>query len=98
MEAPVLVTPIPPQIINEQAALSPFDLKSHIQSASGPQTLHFEAGLANDYALPRGLICTSDGILTGIPAKGTEGLYEVVVNISNEGGKLEARFNLTIKP
>lgn len=98
MEPPVLVKPIPAQIVNERAAFSPFDLKEFIQTTSGPSTLRFQAETSSKEALPTGMICTSDGILTGIPAKGTEGLYEIIITAENEGGKVETRFILTIKP
>jgi len=56
------------------------------------------AQLSTGEALPRGMICTSDGILTGIPAKGTEGNYEVEVTASNGFGSVKTTFSLMIKP
>ena len=96
MEAPLIIKPIPPQVINEMASFSPFDLKDFIQSKDG--ALQFSAGLQDGKALPKGMICTSDGILTGIPAKGTQGNYDVVVTASNEAGSVTADFTLAIKP
>lgn len=95
MQVPNLSKPIPPQIINEQAAFAPFDLKVFFESEA---KLQFEAGLADGSALPKGMICTADGILTGIPAKGTQGNYEVSIIAQNEAGETSATFVLTIKP
>ncbi len=94
--APVLVNPVPDQIINEGAAFRPFSLKDFITSASG--SLSFVAELSDGKSLPTGLICTSDGILTGIPARGTEGHYDIVVTVQdNSDTSLKAEFKLTIK-
>ncbi len=71
MPAPFLVAPIPNQVINERAAYSPLDLKQFIQSDEGNAAARFTAHLADDQGLPKGMICTSDGILTGIPAQDT---------------------------
>ena len=84
MGAPVLVKPIPAQVINEQAAYGPFDLKQYIEvQEGGAAGLHFQAELSDGQSLPQGLICTSDGLITGIPAKGTEGHYEIIVTLKN---------------
>lgn len=98
MPAPVIVKPIPAQIVNEQAAYGPFDLKGFIQSPKGHLQPRFAAGLVSGAALPQGMICTEDGLLTGIPAKGTQGHYEVVVTADNEDGSVDVPFTLTIKP
>jgi hypothetical protein len=98
MQAPILQEAIPDQIINEQAAYGPFDLKKYIpQPAADSPPLQFEAGLVNDRPLPQGLICTSDGILTGIPAKGAQGVFKAIVTAKNEAGSVEASFVLIIK-
>src|SRR5690606_32776890 len=39
-----------------------------------------------------------DGLFTGIPAKGTEGEYEIMVKAEAESGSLTASFALIIKP
>jgi hypothetical protein len=98
MDAPTLIKPIPDQVVNEQAAYYPFDLKEFIVTPEGSSALRFEAVLKSGESLPVGVICTSDGILTGIPAKETEGRYEVVVTASNELGSVSAEFIFLIKP
>lgn len=98
MQAPVVVTPIPAQMINELAAYGPFDLKPYIKSPDEEQHLRFSAELKSGQALPKGMICTSDGILTGIPAKGTQGHYELIITAANDVGSVQATFVLTVKP
>src|SRR5579862_1539234 len=97
MEAPIIIKDIPPQITNEGAAFGPFNLADYIQAtdASHPR---FHAELNNGESLPRGLICTSDGILTGIAAKKTQGNYEIVVTAENEAGSVQIFFTFTINP
>lgn len=97
MVPPILIKPIPTQIINEQAAYGPFNLKDYIQVDSA-STVRFKAELKNGAALPLGMICTSDGVITGIPAKNTQGNYEVVISAENEAGSIQTTFVLTIKP
>ena len=97
MEAPKLIKAIPNQGVNERAAYGPFDLAEFIQTADGSD-IHFEAEVQDGASLPRGMICTYDGLVTGIPAKGTSGNYEVSIEASNEAGKLTAKFNLSIVP
>lgn len=96
MEAPILIKPIPNQVVNEQAAFAPFNLKEFIETSEAVPT--FSAEVKGGAALPKGMICTSDGILTGIPAKETQGNYEIIVTITNEAGSIETSFFLTIKP
>lgn len=98
MEPPVLVKAIPAQVVNEQAAYGPFDLKNHIQVPEGSAKLQFQAELTNGQSLPKGMICTADGIVTGIPAKETQGNYEIKITATNEAGPIETTFVLTIKP
>lgn len=98
MEAPVLIKPIPAQVVNERAAYGPFDLKEFIQVAEGSSKARFSAILKSGAALPTGMICTEDGILTGIPAKDTQGNYEIIVTAVNDAGDLQAEFVLAIKP
>ncbi|OGT38781.1 MAG: hypothetical protein A3F11_08100 [Gammaproteobacteria bacterium RIFCSPHIGHO2_12_FULL_37_14] len=95
MPAPILVQPISAQIVNEQAAYGPFDLKEYFQSDT---PLKFRAEQTNEQALPRGLICTMDGILTGIPARETHGDYEFVITVENEIGSVQTKLLFTIKP
>lgn len=98
MEPPVLVKPIPAQVVNEHAAFGPFNLLDYIQTVEGDKSIRFSAELKNGDALPRGMICTSDGIITGIPAKGTEGQYEIIITAANEAGSIKADLILNIKP
>jgi hypothetical protein len=72
MNAPQLLKAIPVQVINEQAAYGPFNLRDYFSSDT---PLQFRAELKDGAALPKGMICTTDGVLTGIPAKGTLGKY-----------------------
>lgn len=97
MEAPKLIKAIPNQGVNERAAYGPFDLSEFIQTADGSD-IHFEAEIQDGASLPKGLICTYDGLVTGIPAKGTSGNYEVTINASNEAGSIKTQFNLSIQP
>lgn len=97
MEAPVLIKPIPSQVVNELAAYGPFNLYEFIQAPDGSMVT-FSGGLKDGSALPKGMICTSDGVLTGIPARNTQGNYEVKVTAQNEAGSIEADFLFTIKP
>ena len=97
MQLPVLIKEIPAQVVNEQAAFGPFDLKEYIQAEDGSR-LKFSAGLASGAALPKGLICTEDGLVTGIPGKETHGTHDIVVTARNDAGPLEAHFELMIKP
>ena len=98
MDAPVLIKPIPAQVVNERAAFGPFDLKEFIQVAEGSPKARFSAILKSGASLPTGMICTEDGIITGIPAKDTQGNYEIIVSAENEAGDAQAEFVLAIKP
>lgn len=95
MAAPLVLKPIPPQIVNELAAFGPFNLKEYFSDEPG---LQFSAQLSDGRALPKGMICTQDGNLTGIPAKDTQGAYEVVITARNAEGSVEEALFLTIKP
>lgn len=97
MQAPKLNEKIPPQVINEFAAFGPFRLKNYI-AAPDDSPVKFSASLKNGGGLPRGLICTEDGTLTGIPAKGTEGVYEFVIDAENDAGAVQASLSFTIQP
>jgi len=93
---------IPPQLINEGASYGPFALYDFIQWPEGmePIPLRFEAEIADSgQSLTKGLICTEDGLLSGIPARGTQGTYEILLTaISGTGEKWTTTFKLTIKP
>lgn len=98
MAAPEIIKPIPTQAVNEQAAYGPFNLGDFIQAPDNDPSIHFQAELKNGEPLPKGLICTSDGLITGIPAKGTEGNHEIVVHVETDEGAITAEFVLMIKP
>lgn len=97
MEAPKLIKAIPNQGVNERAAYGPFDLAEFIQAPDGSD-IHFEAEVQDGASLPKGMICTYDGLVTGIPAKGTSGNYEVIISATNDAGSITAQFNLSIQP
>lgn len=97
MEAPAIIKPIPAQVVNEHAAYGPFHLQQFIKAPDN-STVHFSGELTSGEALPKGMICTEDGILTGIPAKNSHGNYEIKITASNEAGSVEAIFVMTIKP
>ena len=97
MEAPTLIKEIPSQGVNERAAYGPFDLNNYIQSADGSD-VRFQAEVEGGASLPQGMICTEDGIVTGIPAKDTQGSYLIVIKASNDAGEIEATFLLNIQP
>lgn len=96
--APTLKEPIPAKIVNEGAAFSSFKLTNYIQSDAESGPLRFQGELKDGSPLPKGLICTGDGIVSGIPANGTQGNYEVVITAENDSGvPLKTEFKLTIK-
>lgn len=97
MEAPVILQPVPNQVVNEGAAYGPFDLQEYIKAPDGSD-VRFEAEVEGGGGLPQGMICTYDGILTGIPAKGTEGNYAITLTVSNDAGSVTATFYMLIKP
>jgi hypothetical protein len=100
LEAPVLVQSIPDQIVNEGAALGPLNLNDFIQSPNEESgSVRFSAELIGGDALPRGLICTANGTVSGIPAVNTQGQYEIIVIAENDSNiPFAAIFKLTIKP
>ncbi|OAI48473.1 hypothetical protein AYO45_04935 [Gammaproteobacteria bacterium SCGC AG-212-F23] len=92
---PELLKPITAQIVNEHATLGPLDLSQYFQA---DMPLTFRAELDSGAALPKGLICTSEGIITGIPAVDTTGDYQVIVTAMNDLGTEQTQFSLSIKP
>lgn len=91
-----LKKPIPAQIINEGATFGPLNLRDFIQSAS---PITFRAELVDGRPLPKGLICTSDGIINGIPASDTHGSYKVlVVAVAQDTPEFSTEFDFTINP
>lgn len=97
MDAPILKSAIPAQLVNENGALEPLDLKNFIQ-ADNLQELKFKAKHKKAHELPKGLICTPDGLITGIPASGTHGTYEIIVTAQSAAGNLTIEFVLNIQP
>lgn len=97
MEIPSIKQAIPAQVVNERAAYGPFDLKPFFNFPSLDE-VYFTAQLENGQPLPKGMICTGDGILTGIPAQKTQGHYNVVIIASNDEGEVESPLSFTIKP
>lgn len=97
-DAPQLVKEIPPQIVNEGAAYE-LNLNDFIQSTTpNGGTVHFVGELNDGRALPAGMICTDNGMLSGIPAKGTIGGYQFVIVAENDSGiPLVTEFPFTIK-
>lgn len=97
MAAPVLKNPIPAQAVSERAAFGPFDLSDFFEVSEGNE-VHYVAELAGGVGLPKGMICLDNGIVTGIPAKGTRGEYEILIKASNDEGSLDTKFSLSILP
>jgi hypothetical protein len=96
--SPMLIKPISSLIVNEGASLQPLNLNDYIQSPDGG-LLRFSAALTNGASLPKGLIGTTDGIISGIPAGGTQGTYDILVTAENNIGiELTVAFSLVIKP
>lgn len=98
-QTPVLIKPIPPQVVNEGGAFGPLNLNDFIQSSPTEKSpLQFYAELSDGRSLTQGLICTENGTLGGIPAAGTEGFYEIVIHAKNpSGAELTANMQLTVK-
>ena len=91
-----LKKPIPAQIVNEGATYGPLNLRDFIQSDS---KMTIRAELIDGQPLPKGLICTSDGMINGIPAADTQGSYKVIIFATNEEAEeLTTEFDLTINP
>jgi hypothetical protein len=95
----VTIKPIPAQVINERAAYGPFNLRDFVQAAEETHKAEwrFRCELVDGQPLPKGMICTSDGVMSGIPAKGTQGQYEVLLTVEHQAGVVEAKFLLAIK-
>jgi hypothetical protein len=99
MTALILKKTIPAQIINEGATYGPLRLTEFIESPVDHGKLYFRAELSDGQPLPKGLICTTEGILNGIPAAGTHGSYTVIITVVNdEAEELVTEFEFTINP
>lgn len=97
MAAPKLIKPLDNQIINELAAFGPLNLREYFEVSPGSSAPVFTADIKSGQ-LPKGMICTPDGIMTGIPGKGTAGVYEIVLKAENEDGAATTEFTFTVKP
>lgn len=95
-----LIESIPSQIVNEGASFGPLNLNKYIRSSNIETIpLRFQAELSTGEALPIGLICTSSGTLAGIPPKGTQGEYEIIISANNDSEEpFSTSIQLTIKP
>ncbi|HVE44365.1 MAG TPA: Ig domain-containing protein [Gammaproteobacteria bacterium] len=99
MEQPVFIIEISPQFVHEQAAFGPLDMCGYM-SACDRGALVFGGELKDGGALPAGLICTENGLITGIPAKNTAGQYVIVITATVRGSdiKTQTEFTLTVRP
>ena len=93
-----LIKPIPSQIVNEGAAFGPLNLTEFIESNIGGK-ISFRAETSDNQPLPQGLMCLTEGLISGIAGENTQGTYKViVVAVDEAGGELRAEFVLTINP
>lgn len=93
----VLNNPIPAQVVNEGATYGPLNLANFIQGSKG-EKIYFRAEISDGSPLPKGLICTTEGIINGIPARDTQGAYRIlVIAVTDEADEVTAEFDLTIK-
>lgn len=100
-KVPFLNEAIPRQVVHEGAALGPLYLGDFIHSPQDEMLgdappIRFTAELSDGRALPSGCICTSEGLLTGLPANGTHGQYTILVTADNGAGSFQTEFELTI--
>jgi hypothetical protein len=96
----ILKKPIPPQIVNEGATFGPLNLHDFVDSLN-PEggKVYYRAELSNGEPLPKGLICTTEGLINGIAGAGTHGIYKVlIVVVNDETDELSTEFDFTIKP
>lgn len=57
----------------------------------------FFAELDDGTSLFKGLVCTTAGLVSGIPAKGTAGSYEIIIIAENDSGiPLTTQFHFTV--
>lgn len=96
--SPTLVKPIPPQILNVGSTYH-IALNQFIQSPNELSgTVRFRAELSGGKALPAGLVCTTEGLLSGIPGDGTEGSYDILIIATNSAdAPFTTQFPLMIK-
>jgi hypothetical protein len=92
-QPPVLIKSLPFVITYEGAAYGPLDLNRYIKSPNEDSgEVRFSAQLLDGRGLPQGLICTEDGLITGILAEGTAGEYEYSIVAENNA---DVSFTLT---
>lgn len=96
-QMPILIKPIPPQIVNEGAAFGPINLNDYIQLPDNKSPLKFYAELSDGRALIDGVICTESGTLGGIPAVGMEGIYVITIHAQGAGDEFTTSISLTVK-
>lgn len=90
--------PIPAQVVNEGAKFGPLMLTDFIEAGTPENKTYFRAELSNGQPLPKGLICTTEGVIDGIAADGTQGVYKVKVTaVNDEAEEFAAEFDFTIK-
>lgn len=104
MQPPVSVEAIPDKVVNEKAYFGPLDVSVYFDfqepddvDAASESKMTFTAELSNGEALPAGFICTPEGELSGIAKTGTLGVHEIKIIASNEAGKAESTFKLTVQ-
>ncbi len=92
-----LINIIPFQVVNEGASYGPLYLTEFIEVPEAGGKVRFQAELTDGRPLPKGLICTSEGMVSGIPAVGTNGVYDIRVKVTNEESDIfETQFSLSI--
>jgi hypothetical protein len=72
--------------------------RSFLFTASGQPNVFTYALGNNSVALPSGVTLSSSGVLSGIPAAGTGGLYAITIEVSNGiGAPASQTFNLVVE-
>lgn len=93
-----LKKPILRQVVNEGAKFGPLNLLDFIESSAGGN-VYFRAELSNEQPLPKGLICTTEGMIDGIAGENTQGTYKVIIfAVNDEADELQTEFDFTINP
>jgi hypothetical protein len=85
-QKPVVMKALPPIVTNEGSPCGPLDLKEYIESPNPANDgeVRFYAKLPGDVSLPKGLICTTDGLLGGMSMQGTAGTYQINLTAEND--------------
>jgi hypothetical protein len=97
-QAPVLIKPLPSLNFFEGKEFDRIDLGDYIQSPNAESgTVKFYAELDAGGPLPNRVVCTEDGLLGGIPARGTKGNYKIAILAENDAlDVLVLRVDITI--